>query len=173
MKKVATNNYKFFNYGSESVDVTRYAIYDLRQKEYWLKDEEERLELLENSLINYSIIKLADFGYDFFEVKDNHIFNLDELLEKINNYIPEKNKKEFFIQYANCIVFLLGKIKNQEQINLVSANLGYNALFITDEYDKDIEHIVVDKNIPAYKLPTVLFDEIRKFNKERVSTLVK
>ena len=89
--------------------------------------------------------------------KDNEINTLSGLLKVINNYISNnKEKEEYFNQYSHCIIYLFGKINNQEEIIWKTTDSIEQTSLVSLSEDGRIKEIVTKKDLDACQIPGIL-----------------
>lgn len=169
--KIQTNRVN--NYGSESIDVTLSCRNYLFENNFFENKEEVNIELLEKSLINYSIFKMADWGIDFDQVGIENWDNLATILEALNNHIPTtEDKQDFFAQYTRCIIYIYSTIKKQPPIKWTKEeNLNVNIAYM---YECNmLTEMVTNESIPAYKIPADLLAKIKSFYPEKKNPVLE
>lgn len=154
------------NYANESLTVIKECCDNLVELNFYNNDKLENLNLLEQSLFSYSIIKLLKWENKEFDMKS--LTGLENICELINTYIPtDEERISYFTQYIHCIIFITGKINKQPEISWKQEEIDETIIF---EYKNDIiTKIITNKNIPTYQIPSLLISEIKKlYEKEKI-----
>ena len=163
---------KIVNYGSESIDVTKYVAAHLKVNNYKNKTEEENLDILESSLREYSISKLEKWGIG---IKGDCFKSLESVLEVIDKILYNEGRVSdaYFNQYIHCILYILGEIRQQEQIELLEIELDHDVAIFMENDKSTIKAIAINENTKKYKIPATIINTYREkyINKEK--TLVK
>lgn len=161
------------NYSSDSVDITLKCRNYLQENNFYENQEIENLKLIEKSLVNYSILKMADWGIDFDKVGIEDWDNLGNILEVLNRYIPTKEEKEgFFDQYTYCIIYFYSVIRHQEPIKWIKSNdtiVDYT--YITD--NGELKKFITRKSTQPYKTPLSLLNKLKSYSTKEKNPVLK
>lgn len=144
---------------NDSIWVTKFTFDNLKINGWKDNTPKTNFKLVEESLRNFSIKVLKDWDkYD----EDYYKYRLDELLDILNNSLfTAEEKRAFFNQYSHCIIYLIGRIRNQkEQIHWEETELDKNVEFI--KKDNDIESVKTKKGLQSYQIPTEMIKEYKK-----------
>lgn len=153
---------KIIDYNFESIDLTKYCLNYLMEHNYLQNDELTNLNLVERSLINYSIIKLtADWNFTSNDIKENANSLLD-INKIIDNTIPtNKEKENYFSAYIYYILYIFGAINSQSPINWVK-NEECPKDDIIFNYDNDmIIEVITNPNTNIYEVPSKLLEKFK------------
>lgn len=166
---------KNIEYGNESINITKDCCKYLIENNFHENDELTNLNLLENSLINFSIIKLIDWNIDIEKIGITNFDNLKELLIVIDNIIPtDKEKESYFSQYVHCILYVTEKINKQPEIKW-NKNKDINEEIIYTFKDNILKEITTSQNINIHSIPVKLLNEVKSLfqTKEKNPVLKK
>lgn len=163
---------KKIDYGSASIDVTMKVANNFKLHKYIEHTEEEKIDLLESSLVDYSISKLNDWCININPDKFRHLQDVLDVMDKV---MPNDTTvtDSYFNQYVHCILYILGKIRQQEQIELLEIELDHDVAIFIENDTSTIKAIAINENTKKYKIPATIINTYREkyFNKEK--TLVK
>ena len=171
MKKINTYQPKI-EYENESVSLRKECCNYLLANNFFQNSKLENLLLIENYLIDFSIIKLFEWQQDIEKIDMEKINNLESICEIINSNIPTKeDKHSYFILYIHCIIFLLGEINKQQEIKLIEEKLDKEInIKITDNI---IEKVVINKENPIHKIPSILINETKRLYEDKKVPVLK
>ena len=169
-------NYTYYNYDSASVDISLSCHNYLLENNFFENSEMDNIELLEQALINYSVLKLSEWDNDFDKnLKIEDWNNLQLLLEALNSYIPtDKSKEAFFAQYTHCIIHLYSVITKSKPIKWT--HLNNNIFEMPYAYIMDqgkIKELDTNKSAIPYKIPLSLLNTIKLNHKEKKNPILK
>lgn len=164
---------KIIDYGNESVDITQKCCESLIENNFRLNSEQTNIQLLEENLINYSLLKLYDWGIDIDNLKIEQWSSLASILQALNNLIPSLEGREgFFAQYTHCIIYTYSRIIKQEPIT-------WTKLVATDiPYDYKLENGIIkslktSKIVPPHEIPINLLEQIKTLHIEKKNPIIK
>ena len=167
MKKNIDIKPTIINYGSESIDIFKKCCSYLIENNFYNNDKETNINLLEKSLINYTIINLVEWNIDIENIGIDNFDNLKLLLDKTNNIIPTlQEQKDYFNQYTYCILYIYSQIIKQQndEIKWNTSELVENDIIL--EYENNILKSITtnDKYIP-HELPILLLNKLKAKHK--------
>jgi len=152
---------KNIEYSNESINITKDCCKYLIENNFHENDELTNLNLLEHSLINFSIIKLIDWNIDIEKIGINNFDNLEELLNVLNNIIPTIEEKEsYFSQYIHCILYVTARINKQLDIKW-NKNKNTHAKIIYTFKDNVLKEINTSQNINIHNIPVKLLKKLK------------
>lgn len=162
-EKVKIEYTPIIHYENESVDVCRFCCNALTKNNFYYNDIIRNLELLENILFNYSILKVLSWNKTSKINKIEEIFliaSLDDINEIIKNIINDpKKEKEYFAQYIYTILYIYEIMNNNKEIKWIKSNEVDN--IIIKENENNIIEIITPNNIEVYKLPSKIVNTIK------------
>lgn len=171
MKKNETNYKKNIDYSNESITLIKDSCDYLIENNFYENDELTNLDLLEQSLINYTILKLYSWDINIDNIEINNIGNI---LKIVNNTIPtEEDKNSYIVQYIHCIIFVYAKINKQPEIRIKNSDSNHEIIY---DYDKNIlKSITIGKNNELYEIPALLLNKFKSIynKKEKNPVLTK
>lgn len=160
------------NYENESVSLRKECCNYLLENDYFNNEKIKNINLMEKYLIDFSIIKLAEWNYDIENIDIEKLNNLESMCEIINSNIPtQKDSYSYFILYIHCIVFLLGEINKQKEIKLKEEKL--DKIIDIEINNNIIENITIDNETPIYKIPSLLIKEIKNIYEDKKVPVLK
>lgn len=167
MRKSKVNYIEISDYGSESSDIIQNISSYLVEHGFYQNDEITNVSVLENGLINYSIIKLVDWNIDVEKISMDKLNDLESLCYIISSYIPTNMERyEYFMQYIHSIIYALGCINKQEQI-LLNKISSYDREVDFTISDNKVESIDINRNVPSYLLPIKLLNKVKDYFNEK------
>lgn len=156
---------KKINYGSESVEITKITKEFLDENDYRNESLTKIVELMENSLVDFSILKLYEWGYNVDKLNYGELCTLSGITKIIYNFIDnEKQSKEYFMQYCHCMINLFGRITSDEEIKFKIKDLGSKDS-VEHYYGKDFafKEIDINKDIEIYRLPCKVLEIFKEY----------
>lgn len=159
---------KIIDYHFETTDLTKYCCSYLMEHNYLENNELTNINLVERSLINYSIIKLTAY-WNF--INDDIKKNIDSLLDIskiIDTTIPtNKEKEDYFSAYIYFILYIFSALSSQRPIYWIKSEECLKDEIIFN-YDEDIvTEIITNPNNNIYEIPSKLLEKIKNFYIEK------
>lgn len=93
MKK-QIEKYKSQNYGSESIDITLVCRNYLLENNFHENSASKNIELLEQVLVNYSVIKLSEWNPAYEKLAIENWDDLNIVINALNDQIPTYEEKK-------------------------------------------------------------------------------
>lgn len=170
MKKTENIYKKNIDYSNESITLIKDSCDYLIENNFYENDKLTNLNLLEQSLINYTIFKLYDWNINIDNIEIN---NIEDVLKIVNISIPnEEEKNSYLIQYVHCIIFIYAKINKQPEIKINYSNTNNDIIY--DYYNNILKSITINNN-NLYEIPSLLLNHFKSIydNKEKNPVLIK
>ena len=156
----------------DAIDVTKYVADNLKANDYKNKTEEENINILEDCLYHYSLNKLNDWGIGVNGIRLNTLDTLMDVIDKVTYNYKEEERNAFFNQYIHCILYILGEIRKQDQIELLEIELD-NDVAILEDNNSNIKAIAINENTKKYHVPTAIIEAYRNRYLNKEKTLAK
>lgn len=152
------------NYESESVDICRFCCNALRKNDFYYNSTVKNLELLENILFNYSILKVLSWDKLLKTDHSEEIFlvsSLDNINDIIKNTIHDSEKEEsYFIQYVHTIIYIFESMDKNKQVKWIKSDETDDIIIKSKE--NNITEIITPVTIETNKLPSKLISRMKK-----------
>lgn len=173
-KKTQNKTYQpTISYENESVTVTMECCKYLLENNFYENSIKDNLRLIEEFLTKFSLLRLIKWECDLGNVDAVELEDLELISHIVNFSIPTQAQKEaYFNQYVHCIIYLLGVMNKQTQIEWKKENLTEK---VEIRYNKNlIEEIVTNKQLPSYQIPSKILIKLNGiYAKEEVPVLTK
>lgn len=155
---------RIINYNFESIDLNKYCRSYLMEHNYLENDELTNLNLVERSLINYSIVKLtADWNFNSSNIKENanSLLDISKIID--TTITTNKEKENYFSAYIYYILYIFSAISSQSPINWIkNEECPKDEIFFN--YDKDlIIEVITNPNTNIYEVPSKLLEKFKNF----------
>lgn len=166
-------NYVLRNYASESVNIALECCNYLLENNFYQNQEIENIELLEKAIINYSILKLANWKINLEELGIENWDNLEAILGTISKNIPtEKEREEFFAQYTHAIIFIYGKIEKELPITWIrKEETKVDYIYLLE--NGKLKEFITKKSVTPYEIPITLLAKIKSFYAKEKNPVLK
>ena len=172
MKK-QLEKYKSHNYGSESIDITLVCRNYLLENNFHENSASKNIELLEQVLVNYSVIKLSEWNPAYEKLAIKNWNDLNILINALNDQIPTyEEKKGFFAQYTLCILYIYASIMKQTNIEWNQSKDAQD-LYTYITYNGILKKVITKESTPPHEIPIQLLEKIKSYNSKTKNPVLK